>query len=77
LCGGNVQGWAEQGVLLLNIILTTEDVLNAHRRIGWEEVQKRVMVCLLELNIPLVFMLFGIEARQFFDTIKSHVKKLT
>jgi uracil-DNA glycosylase len=75
VCGGNLEKWAKQGVLLLNIALTTEDEHNAHKRIGWEEVHKRILLCLLEQNIPLVFMLFGNEARQFFNIAVGEKKE--
>jgi len=57
---GNLKVWAEQGVLLLNAVLTVEQgKAGAHQGKGWEKFTDRVVV---ELNLRLhglVFMLWG------------------
>ena len=57
---GNLQSWADQGILLLNAVLTVErGHASAHQGKGWERFTDRVVA---ELNIGregLVFMLWG------------------
>ena len=57
--------WANQGVLLINTILTVEQNKPlSHKDIGWEKFIEKVM---LELNIKhkLVWLLFGSEAHKY------------
>ena len=57
---GNLQGWAEQGVLLLNAVLTVErGQASAHRGKGWERFTDRVAADLNEGRENLVFLLWG------------------
>jgi len=56
--------WAEQGVLLLNTVLTVRaNVANSHRGLGWETFTDRVIATLNEEERPLVFMLWGSPAK--------------
>jgi len=58
--GGNLQNWAEQGVLLLNAVLTVErGRAGAHQGKGWEEFTDRIVSELNEGRDGLVFMLWG------------------
>jgi uracil-DNA glycosylase len=58
--GGNLQHWAEQGVLLLNSVLTVErGRAGAHQGKGWERFTDRVVSELNEGREGLVFMLWG------------------
>jgi uracil-DNA glycosylase len=57
---GNLQHWAEQGVLLLNAVLTVErGRAGAHQGKGWERFTDRVVSELNEHREDLVFMLWG------------------
>lgn len=57
---GNLQHWAEQGVLLLNAVLTVErGKAGAHQGKGWERFTDRVIAELNENRDGLVFMLWG------------------
>lgn len=57
---GNLQAWAEQGVLLLNAVLTVErGQASAHRGKGWERFTDRVAAELNEGRENLVFLLWG------------------
>lgn len=62
---GNLRPWAEQGVLLLNSVLTVErGQAGAHQGKGWERFTDRVVS---ELNVGregLVFMLWGAYAQK-------------
>jgi uracil-DNA glycosylase len=58
--GGNLQAWAEQGVLLLNAVLTVErGQAGAHQGKGWERFTDRVVSELNDSRDGLVFMLWG------------------
>lgn len=61
---GDLTGWAEQGVLLLNSALTTEvGKPGAHRK-RWTKFTDFVMMRLNEFYGPIVFMLWGNDAKQ-------------
>lgn len=58
--GGNLQSWADQGILLLNAVLTVErGHASAHQGKGWEKFTDRVVAELNEGRDHLVFMLWG------------------
>jgi uracil-DNA glycosylase len=57
---GNLQHWAEQGVLLLNAVLTVErGQAGAHQGKGWERFTDRIVSELNEGRDGIVFMLWG------------------
>ena len=61
---GDLTPWFEQGVLLLNKVLTVEPGRSAsHRRRGWEEVTRRAVDALVERGGPLVAILWGRDAQ--------------
>ncbi len=61
---GYLQKWAEQGVLLLNTVLTVRaHAANSHRNRGWEIFTDRVIELVNEKETPVVFMLWGANAR--------------
>lgn len=63
--GGELTGWAKQGVLLLNTVLTVRaGMANSHRGMGWEILTDRIISLLNEREQPIVFMLWGANARQ-------------
>ena len=52
--------WAEQGVLLLNAVLTVEaHRAGSHRSFGWERFTDQVIVSTNRLPQPIVFLLWG------------------
>lgn len=62
---GDLTGWARQGVLLLNTVLTVRaHVANSHRGIGWEEFTDAAIRVLADQDRPLVFILWGTPARR-------------
>jgi uracil-DNA glycosylase len=62
---GCLARWADEGVLLLNTVLTVEQgQAGAHRRIGWEEFTGRVIEQINRLCEPSVFLLWGGDARK-------------
>jgi uracil-DNA glycosylase len=61
--GPSLQGWAEQGVLLLNTVLTVEEGRPAsHAKLGWEALTDDIVQILSEGETPLVFMFWGAHA---------------
>lgn len=61
---GDLSCWARQGVLLLNTVLTVRrGEANSHRRMGWEQLTDRIISCVNEKKEPVVFILWGREAR--------------
>ena len=57
--------WTEQGVLLLNTVLTVRaHEANSHRGIGWEEFTDAAIRALDRQDRPMVFLLFGRPAQQ-------------
>lgn len=65
---GSLEGWARQGVLLLNATLTTvEGQAGAHFGRGWEELTLDCVKALLDEDKPRVFVLWGAHAAKVFD----------
>jgi len=62
---GNLERWAEQGVLLLNAILTVRASKAAsHRNKGWEQFTNAVIRLISERKDKVVFLLWGTYAQQ-------------
>ncbi|MFU8832008.1 MAG: uracil-DNA glycosylase, partial [Wenzhouxiangella sp.] len=62
---GCLVSWAQQGVLLLNAVLTVEASKAAsHQGKGWEQFTDRVIEVLNEGRDNLVFMLWGSQAQK-------------
>lgn len=74
---GDLRFWAQQGVLLLNSILTVEEGRpGSHRHQGWELFSDYVMQSLNDTKQNLVFILWGNEAKakgQYIDTSRHLV----
>ncbi|MGH8931142.1 MAG: uracil-DNA glycosylase [Egibacteraceae bacterium] len=61
---GDLSPWAEQGVMLLNRVLTVRPgAPGSHRNIGWEEVTEQAIRALVARDRPLVAILWGADAR--------------
>jgi uracil-DNA glycosylase len=62
---GDLTGWAEQGVLLLNATLTVEaHKAGSHQKIGWERFTDSVVKILSDRCENLVFILWGAYAQK-------------
>ncbi len=62
---GYLQAWAEQGVLLLNTVLTVEQgKAHSHAKLGWESVTDGVIEALNAKNEGIVFLLWGAHAQK-------------
>lgn len=69
---GYLQKWAEEGVLLLNTVLTVRQGQPAsHRGKGWEQLTDRIITLLDQRPEPLVFLLWGSHARAKKELIRS------
>ena len=61
---GYLRSWAEQGVLLLNSVLTVRaGQAYSHQGHGWEQLTDAAIVALSERPTPVVFILWGRAAR--------------
>ncbi|MCD7770851.1 MAG: uracil-DNA glycosylase [Oscillospiraceae bacterium] len=61
---GDLTSWAEQGVLLLNTVLTVRrGQANSHKGKGWEILTDEIIRKLNERETPIVFILWGANAR--------------
>ena len=73
---GDLTKWAESGVLLLNSVLTVRaNQARSHRGLGWEQFTTDVIMKLNEREKPMVFMLWGADAKakQQFITNPNHL----
>lgn len=62
---GNLEGWARQGVLLLNAALTVEDGQpGAHQGRGWEAITDAAIAAVAAKPDPCVFLLWGSHAQK-------------
>lgn len=61
---GELTSWAEQGVLMLNSVLTVrEGQPNSHKGQGWEIFTDKVIKILNGHETPIVFLLWGANAK--------------
>ena len=62
---GCLTSWAEQGVFLLNTVLTVErGKANSHRNLGWQAFTDGVVAALAKLPQPMAFVLWGAQAQK-------------
>lgn len=61
---GDLTDWAKQGILLLNTVLTVRaGMANSHRGQGWEVFTDTIIELLNKRDKPIVFMLWGNNAK--------------
>lgn len=61
---GYLKKWADQGVLLLNNVLTVlEGQPNSHKNIGWQHLTDKIISLLNERTEPIIFILWGSNAQ--------------
>lgn len=74
---GNLTGWAKQGVLLLNTVLTVREASpNSHKGKGWEIYTDEVIKTLNQRQEPIVFLLWGANARAKTGLITNPAHKI-
>lgn len=76
---GDLSRWANQGVFLLNTVLTVEaHQPNAHKDFGWQTFTDEVIKTLSKKRNGVVFLLWGSQAQkkaQLIDANKHHILK--
>jgi len=76
---GNLEKWADQGVLLLNATLTVRaHTPGSHQKQGWEQFTDAVIKTISEQKEGVVFLLWGAYAQAkeaLIDTSKHHILK--
>ena len=73
---GYLKKWADQGVLLLNTVLTVRaHTPNSHKNIGWEIFTDKIISLLNDKSQPMVFILWGNYAikKSALITNKNHL----
>lgn len=69
---GCLNKWAQQGVLLLNNALTVRaDMANSHQGKGWEQFTDRIAELLNARKEPVIFLLWGSNARKKTEIITA------
>lgn len=69
---GYLKHWAEQGVLMLNTVLTVRaNEPNSHRKQGWEKFTDAIIRKISEKQDPVVFVLWGSPAQKKIELIDT------
>lgn len=69
---GYLKKWADQGVMLLNTVLTVRaSQANSHKNIGWEHFTDKIIDLLNDRDDPIVFILWGKNAQSKIKIIKN------
>lgn len=69
---GYLKKWADQGVLLLNNVLTVRaHMAHSHKDIGWEQFTDAVINVLNKEDRPIVFLLWGSPAQKKCATLNN------
>lgn len=73
---GDLSAWTEQGVLLLNRVLTVgAGQAGSHRNLGWEAITEAAVAALAARaaqGTPLVAILWGADARRMAPVLRAH-----
>ncbi len=73
---GCLTSWAAQGVLMLNAVLTVREATpNSHKGKGWEQFTDRIISELDKKQTPIVFLLWGANARKKAEIITNPIHK--
>lgn len=69
---GSLVRWAEQGVLLLNAVLTVEEGMpESHARKGWEQLTDAIISALNNNSEHVVYLLWGSKAQEKASQVDS------
>lgn len=69
---GDLRRWANQGVILLNSVLTVRKGLaNSHKNKGWENLTSTIIKKINDKQEPVVFLLWGGNAKAFLPYITN------
>ncbi|MCM8537086.1 MAG: uracil-DNA glycosylase [Lentisphaeraceae bacterium] len=70
---GDLTSWAQQGVFLMNTVLTVRaSQAHSHKNQGWEEFTDAVIHTLLKRSKPIIFVLWGAPAQKKKELIEAH-----
>lgn len=70
---GDLTKWTEQGVLLLNAVLTVrKGISNSHAKKGWESFTDQVIKAIDSKKEGVVFMLWGNKAHEKAITVNAN-----
>lgn len=73
---GYLEKWAKSGVLMLNNVLTVRRAnANSHKDKGWEQFTDAVIEKLNEKDTPVIFILWGANARKKCEKITNPIHK--
>lgn len=74
---GDLTAWAEQGVLLLNTVLTVErGKANSHAAWGWRRLTDAVISATNALPQPVAFVLWGAQAQKKAALVRTQAPRL-
>lgn len=74
---GELTDWTKQGVMLLNTVLTVRaKTPNSHKGKGWEQFTDRIIGLLNEREQPIVFLLWGANAKAKAELITNPQHKI-
>lgn len=74
---GNLEGWAKQGVLLLNAVLTVQQAKpNSHKGKGWEKFTDAVVQAVNKEASGVVWILWGADAKKRGDKLDRSKHKI-
>lgn len=74
---GDLTSWAEQGVLLLNTVLTVEKgKANSHAVWGWQRLTDAVISATNALPQPMAFVLWGAQAQKKAALVRTQAPRL-
>ncbi|MGN1308110.1 MAG: uracil-DNA glycosylase [Faecousia sp.] len=74
---GDLTPWAEQGVLLLNTVLTVEKGrANSHAAWGWQRLTDAVISATNALRQPVAFVLWGAQAQKKAALVRTQAPRL-
>lgn len=69
---GDLSAWADQGVLLLNRVLTVgAGNAGSHRSLGWQHITDAVIAALVARQAPLVAVLWGKDAQSLAPALRG------
>ena len=72
---GDLSPWAEQGVLLLNTVLTVAaGRADSHRSLGWQALTNEIIAAVSALPQPVAFLLWGAPAKRAFVQAMQNAK---
>lgn len=74
---GDLTAWAQQGILLLNTVLTVErGKANSHADFGWQRFTDAVIAATAQLEQPIAFLLWGAQAQKKAPLLRTDAPRL-